>query len=56
MTKYTNKLTEVTVDIGDGDQLPGVESDWHKGGTLPKAQRRRADTGTVPVQRDQSGR
>lgn len=51
MPRFTNKETGVTVEIGDEDTLPGSESDWEaEGSGHKKASRRRADTGSVPVQ------
>ena len=49
MPKFTNKETQVVVDIGDDDVLPGGEAEWEPGTGSPK-RRRRTDTGSVPVQ------
>jgi hypothetical protein len=48
MTKYTNKNTGVTIDVADDAALPAPEGEWESGSGTRK--RRRADTGTVPVQ------
>lgn len=52
MTRYTNSVTGVTVNIDDADQLPPPASIWVPGdGTSSTTRtRRRADTGSVPVQ------
>jgi hypothetical protein len=49
MPKYTNKTTGVIVEVPEDAPLPPPESDWESGSGGPK-RRRRADTGSVPVQ------
>jgi hypothetical protein len=47
--KFTNKTTGVTVDVAEDTILPGPDSDWESGAGGAR-RKRRADTGTVPVQ------
>lgn len=51
MPKYTNKENpDIVIDVGEDDVLPGGPAAWDpEGGASPK-RRRRADTGSVPVQ------
>lgn len=51
MPRFTNKTTGVTVDLADGAPLPAPEGEWEPGNGSPK-RKRRADTGSVPVQND----
>jgi hypothetical protein len=49
MPKFTNSRTGVTIEVADDAPLPAPEADWEPG-TGSTKRRRRADTGTVPVQ------
>jgi hypothetical protein len=54
MPRLQNKTNpDVIINVADTDPLPGGPSEWEPAGTAHNRTRRRADTGTVPVQKNQ---
>lgn len=51
MPRYTSKENpDIVIEVGDEDVLPGGAAAWDVEGSGSPKRRRRADTGSVPVQ------